>query len=133
MAAEQGPSGMATLMSLVESGHLKDKNYGIVGIYAEMNQFETALWFMKNGVQFTKAELTLLFDSIYSFNATTYREDLIEFLDKRLKKKDMKAGDRQEKLTKVLKLSSRTRPGLKSGLDSVDSRFAISKGSFIVK
>ena len=133
MAVEQGPSGIETLMSLVESGHLKDKNYGIVGMYAVMNQFETALWFMKSGVQFTKAELTVLFDSIYSFNATTAREDLIEFLDKSLKKKDMKAGDRQEKLTKVLKLSSRTRPGLKSGLDSVDSRFAISKGSFIVK
>ena len=87
---------------------------------------------MKTGGKFSKAELTLLCEKMYDLNETEATGELIDFLDTRMKEKFMKAGERQEKITKLLKTSSKTRPELQAALNNVDGRFAISKGSFIV-
>ena len=89
---------------------------GVVGSAVEDNELNKAVEFMKLGAQFTKAELALLFDRIYDLNNTSARDELIEFLDESLMKKFMKSEERQEKITNVMKLSSRSRPELKTAL-----------------
>ena len=130
LAVQKGYTEM--LQSQVRSGHLRNNEPGLVGVAAEANHFDIAIEFMKSGGQFTKQELTMLSEKLYDLHENQATEELIDFLDTRLRKKRMGARERQEKMTKILKSSSRTRPELQNALSNVDGKFAICKGSFIV-
>ena len=130
LAVQEGKT--ETLKFLAQSGHLKNNESGLVGAAAEENHFDTAVELMKSGVQFSKAELTMLFEKLYDLQNNHATEELIDFLETSLRKKKMKSRERQEKMTKILKSSSRTRPELQTALNNVDGRFAIGTGSFIV-